>query len=186
MLPLTVLRAAICIRILTIHEILQGGCASTWPRPSAGPGAGPSNRRILAAAKSAQGIDSRNSPNQNPFSREFVHWVWGGSRLTSGKTTSITVPNYNFANRLEFAQPYSGQKAPFSLKRVRDTFSGTHNRRTSFALGLSQKDTSTTGSIVNDRDAGSNYADRGPLMNAFQNCSAPHPSGACVRLSTER
>ena len=141
----------------------------------AGPSAGPGGGAIFIDGFSSGQLPPKESIreiriNQNPFSPEFDH-------LGLGRIEILTKPgtdkyhgslNYNFANQFwNSRNPYSAQKAPLSLNEFENSLSGPINRRTSFALDVSQNNVDN-GSIVNAVTLDPTTLTATPLLNIFK------------------
>ena len=141
----------------------------------AGPSAGPGGGAIFIDGFSSGELPPKESIreiriNQNPFSPEFDH-------LGLGRIEILTKPgsdkyhgslNYNFANQFwNSRNPYSNVKAPLSLNEFENSLSGPINRRTSFALDLSQNNVDN-GSIVNAVTLDPDTLTATPLLNVFR------------------
>jgi len=141
----------------------------------AGPSAGPGGGAIFIDGFSSGELPPKESIreiriNQNPFSPEFDH-------LGLGRIEILTKPgsdkyhgslNYNFANQFwNSRNPYSDQKAPLLLNEFENSLTGPINRRTSFALNLSQNNVDN-GSIVNAVTLDPTTLTATPLLNVFK------------------
>ncbi|HYK91083.1 MAG TPA: TonB-dependent receptor [Acidobacteriota bacterium] len=122
----------------------------------AGPAAGPGGNAILVDGFSGADLPPKDTIreiriNQNPFSPEY-------DKIGFGRIEIFTKPGtdkfhgsigYNFANDWwNSRNAYAAEKAPFRLNELRNTFSGSLSKRTSFNLNL-VREWVDNGNVVN-------------------------------------